>query len=144
MLQMIEAGSKGSYVNYNQVTTSLGQQIDFNGRIEPRLAKGTRTYPHFNKYDQGLRARGHVRGCFIKGLNPTEFFAHAQASRISLTDTSCKTAKTGYTNRKLIKSLERLQVIEARDGSKMVINMSSKQVLQFKYGSDNIDPTYKL
>lgn len=140
---MSQAGSKGSIINYNQIKTAVGQQIDEGTRIKPQFKD--RTLPHFNKYDETLEARGFVKSSFIKGLTPIEFFFHAKSSRDSLIDTACKTATTGYCSRKLVKSMERNVICDDGLGNRMVKNMDGdEEIISFRYGSDNLDPTYKI
>ena len=69
-----------------------------------------RTLPHYYKYDDSAEARGFVENSFISGQTPQEFFFHAMSGREGLIDTACKTASTGYIQRKLVKSMEDLYV----------------------------------
>lgn len=62
--------------------------------------------PHFNKFDYGPRSKGFVEGCYLKGLTPEEFYFHTMGGREGLIDTACKTATTGYIQRRLVKSIE--------------------------------------
>ena len=55
-----------------------------------------------------LEARGFVENSFISG-NPQEFFFTLWVVE-GLIDTACKTAATGYIQRKLVKSMEDLYV----------------------------------
>jgi len=142
LLAMIKSGSKGSMMNFNQITRIVGQQIVGAGRVLPEIADASRTLPHFKANDFGLYSRGFVKNSYLKGLTPTEFFFHAQAGRIGCIDTSCKTASTGYTFRKLVKSLERCIVDYGPDGEMIVKNMATNQIVQFKYGEDSFDGTF--
>jgi DNA-directed RNA polymerase II subunit RPB1 len=142
LLDMINAGSKGSISNFNQITRVVGQQIEGEGRISKRFSGGTRTMPHFTKFDHSAATRGLVKNSFINGLTPQEFFMHAMGGRIGLIDTAIKTSETGAQNRRLIKVLEPLTVIEHGNGERAVINQSNKRVVQFHYGGDSYDATY--
>ena len=62
--------------------------------------------PHFMKDDLGPESRGFVENSYLKGLSPQEFYFHAMGGREGLIDTACKTAETGYIQRRLVKSLE--------------------------------------
>ena len=88
LLNMIESGSKGKTVNFQQMTACLGPQ-SIEGR---RVTDGFngRTLPHFTKYDDGPEARGFVEHSFIEGLTPHEFFFHSMAGRIGLIDTAVR------------------------------------------------------
>ena len=58
------------------------------------------------KDDLGPESRGFVENSYLKGLSPQEFYFHAMGGREGLIDTACKTAETGYIQRRLVKSLE--------------------------------------
>lgn len=62
--------------------------------------------------------------------------------RIGLIDTSCKTADTGATQRRLVKVLENAVIKEDGYGGRMVVNGSTGQIIQFNYGEDDFDGTY--
>ena len=136
------ARSKGNVTNWNQITRCVGQQMDTSGRVAKRMSHGTRTLPHFSKYDPGLDANGFVHSSFVKGLRPHEFFFHALSSRLGLVDTSQKTAVSGYAQRKLIKTLEQLQVTQGPDDTRPVVNMATGAIVQFNAGEDGRDAAY--
>mgnify|MGYP002700427762 CR=1 FL=1 len=129
---MADSGSKGSIVNICQIAGCLGQQNVQGQRIPERL-RG-RTLPHFSKGDRGAKAKGFISSNYYNGLQPSEFFFHAMAGREGLIDTACKTATTGYTERKLVKALEDLVVQYDK-----TVRTASGQVVQFIYGDDNFD-----
>lgn len=133
LLNMINAGSKGSTSNLDQIMCLLGQQ-KIDGRRIP-YGFTDRTLPHYCKFDDSPEARGYITNNFIIGLNPQEFYFHAMSGRIGLIDTAVKTSSTGYIQRKLVKSLEDLKVVY--DGS---VRTSNNNIVQFLYGDDGIDP----
>lgn len=132
--QMIMAGSKGSYINISQVTSCVGQQ-NVEGKRIP-FGFRHRTLPHFAKNDYGPESRGFVTNSYLSGLNPEEFFFHAMGGREGLIDTACKTAETGYIQRRIVKALEDAKV--EYDGSVR----AATTVYQFIYGDDNFDSTF--
>jgi len=69
-------------------------------------------------------------------MTPTEFWHHATAAREGMIETAIKTAKCGYTMRKMVKCLENLVV--QIDGS--VRSISTGSVVQMTYGEDGINP----
>lgn len=140
LLQMIQGGSKGSLLNFNQITRCVGQQLETEGRIARRFKD--RCLPHFPKFDTSVESRGLVRESFVRGLGPAAFFFHAMGGRIGLIDTACKTSVTGAQHRRLVKSLEALVVQDAGGGERLVVNSSTGSVVQFAYGEDNLDGTY--
>ena len=44
------------------------------------------------------------------GLTPQEFYFHAMGGREGVIDTACKTAETGYIQRRLVKAMEDVMV----------------------------------
>ncbi|KAA0175636.1 hypothetical protein FNF27_02718 [Cafeteria roenbergensis] len=143
---MMYAGSKGGENNISQIIACVGQQ-NVEGK---RIAFGfrDRTLPHFGKHDHGTLSRGFVENSYVKGLLPQEFFFHMMGGREGLIDTACKTAETGYIQRRLVKALEDLKV--EYDGT---VRNAEGNVVQFLYGEDGMDgrwmesqsfPTYKL
>lgn len=142
LLDMINSGSKGSIVNFNQITRVVGQQIEDTGRIAQRMSNNTRVLPHFTKNDPRAGTRGLVKSSFIKGLKPHEFFMHAMGGRIGLIDTACKTSVTGAQYRRLVKVLEPLIIKDVGNGKRAVINQTTDQMVQFEYGENSYDATY--
>ncbi|KAJ2944679.1 hypothetical protein O0L34_g4036 [Tuta absoluta] len=63
--------------------------------------------------------------------------AHTMGGREGLVDTAVKTAETGYLQRRLVKSLEDLVL-----HYDMTVRNATGEVIQFKYGSDGLDPSY--
>lgn len=129
---MIESGSKGSYVNMVQMMGCVGQQ-NVDGKRVPYGFDG-RTLPHYCKYDDGPESRGFVRSSFARGLTPQEFFFHAMGGREGLIDTAVRTADIGYAQRKLVKAMEDLRVAHDRS-----VRNASGGLVQFRYGEDAMD-----
>jgi DNA-directed RNA polymerase II subunit RPB1 len=129
---MFNAGSKGSEINIQQMTSCLGQQ-NVDGKRIP-YGFENRTLPHFTKFDDSAAARGFVESSYINGLSPHELFFHAMGGRIGLIDTAVKTSTTGYIQRRLIKALEDLMV-----NYDMTIRTNKNKIVQFSYGDDSVD-----
>lgn len=132
--QMVYAGSKGSVINISQIAATVGQQNVEGGRVP--FGFRNRSLPYFAQFDNRAEAKGFVKSSYIKGLNPTEFFFHAMGGREGLIDTACKTAETGYIQRRLVKAME--DVVVAYDST---VRTSNGFVLQFLYGEDGMDGT---
>jgi len=132
---MVTAGSKGSFINISQIIACVGQQNVEGKRIPYGFRK--RTLPHFSKDDLGPESRGFVENSYLRGLTPQEFFFHAMGGREGLIDTACKTAETGYIQRRLVKAME--TVMARYDGT---VRTSSGQVVQFLYGEDGMDAVW--
>ena len=129
---MVAAGSKGSYLNISQITAVVGQQNVGGKRIPYGFRK--RTLPHFTQDDYGPESRGFVQNSYLEGLTPSEFFFHMSGGREGLIDTACKTAETGYIQRKLIKALEDIFV-----GYDATVRDAQGRIVQFLYGEEGYD-----
>jgi len=136
MHTIVVAGSKGSSLNIVQVMALVGQQ-NLMGMRMPNGFK-SRTLPHFYKDDIGPAAKGFVANSFVGGLNPTEFWFHAVGGREGCVDTAVKTASTGYTQRRIIKTMEDMMV--AYDGT---VRGPGNSIVQFLYGDDGIDGQFR-
>ncbi|KAJ1965570.1 DNA-directed RNA polymerase II core subunit rpo21 [Dipsacomyces acuminosporus] len=130
--QMVDAGSKGSFINVSQMTACVGQQ-NVEGKRIPFGFK-YRSLPHFAKDDYSPESKGFVENSYLRGLTPQEFYFHAMGGREGLIDTAVKTAETGYIQRRLVKALE--DIMAQYDGT---IRNSLGQVVQFIYGEDGMD-----
>jgi len=134
-INMVNSGSKGKELNIGQMVSCLGQQNIDSQRIPNGF--NDRTLPHYYKYDDSAEARGFVENSFISGQTPQEFFFHAMSGREGLIDTACKTASTGYIQRKLVKSMEDLHV-----NNDLSVRNSSDCIYQFIYGEDGMESIY--
>jgi len=132
---MVTAGSKGSFINISQIIACVGQQNVEGKRIPYGFKR--RTLPHFSKDDIGSESRGFVENSYLRGLSPQEFFFHAMGGREGLIDTACKTAETGYIQRRLVKAME--TVMARYDGT---LRTSGGQIVQFLYGEDGMDAVW--
>ncbi|EJK46059.1 hypothetical protein THAOC_35301 [Thalassiosira oceanica] len=132
---MVTAGSKGSFINISQIIACVGQQNVEGNRIPYGFKR--RTLPHFQKDDLGPESRGFVENSYLFGLTPQEFFFHAMGGREGLIDTACKTAETGYIQRRLVKAME--TVMARYDGT---LRTSGGQIVQFLYGEDGMDAVW--
>lgn len=132
-LIMAMCGSKGSYINISQMIACVGQQV-LNGHRVPNGFED-RSLPHFERHSKVPGAKGFISNSFYSGLTPSEFFFHAMSGREGLVDTAVKTAETGYMQRRLVKSLEDLCC-----HYDTTVRSSSGDVVQFRYGSDGLDP----
>lgn len=134
-LKMVMAGSKGDLINMAQVMCLFGQ-AEVAGTRAP-LYFSSRSLPHYAKFDNSPEARGFSKHSYKDGLEPNECYFAACSTRIGLIDKTVKTADTGYTQRRLIKSMEDLMV--HFDGS---VRTANNSILQFAYGDDFFDATF--
>ena len=132
ILIMANSGARGSLLNMSLLSASVGQ-LSLRGT---RIQRGyrDRTLPHFKWGDVGPAAGGFVRHSYKGGLTPTEFFFNAITGRDTIMDTSMRTPKSGYLQRRLINAMQDLKV----DNNHAVINASGN-IIQFMYGADGID-----
>ena len=122
-------------MNISQIMACVGQQ-NVDGKRIP-FGFNRRSLPHFSKDDFGPESKGFVSNCYVSGLTPQEFYFHAMGGREGLIDTACKTAETGYIQRRLIKAMEDVQV--KYDAT---VRTSKDLLIQFIYGEDGLDATY--
>ena len=130
---MASTGAKGTQLNIAQMAACVGQQSIRGERILRGYRK--RSLPHFKKNDIGPIARGFVRANYRSGLNPTEFFFHAQGGREGLVDTAVRTSTSGYLQRRLVNALQDLHV-----NYDIIVRTTEGDVVQMKYGEDGVDP----
>jgi len=127
-----KSGARGKLLNLSMVAACIGQMA-LRGK---RIIKGyyERALPHFNRGDLGADPHGFSSHGYKAGLNVYEFFFHSIAGRNSLMDTSMRTPKSGYLQRRLINSLQDIKV--SYDGS---VRDSNNNIIQFTYGEDGVD-----
>ena len=108
---LIEAGSKGNWINLVQITGCVGQQYLFGKKVHPVNDGKT------------LEEQGFIRNCYFDGLTPIEFWSHLIAARDAICSTATGTAVTGYLQRKLVKHCE-FQIVQydgtIREGKKIM------------------------
>ncbi len=132
---MTKSGARGNILNLGQMSAVVGQQAIRGERINRGYSM--RTLPHFKVNDLTPKARGFVASSYRNGLKPVEFFFHAMGGREGLVDTAVRTSTSGYMQRRLVNALQDM-VIE-NDGT---VRNSDKNVIQFKFGDDGIEPTH--
>jgi DNA-directed RNA polymerase subunit A' len=132
---MTKSGARGNILNLGQMSAVVGQQAIRGERINRGYS--LRTLPHFKINDLSPRSRGFVESSYRNGLLPVEFFFHAMGGREGLVDTAVRTSTSGYMQRRLVNALQDM-VIE-NDGT---VRNSDKNIIQFSYGDDGIDPMH--
>ncbi|KAM6592751.1 hypothetical protein CsatA_000454 [Cannabis sativa] len=129
---MTTSGAKGGAVNFQQISSHLGQQ-ELEGKRVPRMVSG-KTLPCFPPWDWASRAGGLVVDRFLSGLRPQEYYFHCMAGREGLVDTAVKTSRSGYLQRCLVKNMEGLKV-----NYDHTVRDSDGSIVQFRYGEDGVD-----
>ncbi|MGV9141380.1 MAG: hypothetical protein ACOC1X_00415, partial [Promethearchaeota archaeon] len=76
-----------------------------------------------------------VASSYREGLKPAEFFFHAMGGREGLVDTAVRTSTSGYMQRRLVNALQ--DMVVENDGT---VRNSDKNIIQFRYGDDSINP----
>ncbi|KAK9123096.1 hypothetical protein Sjap_012698 [Stephania japonica] len=79
---MTASGAKGSQVNFQQISSLLGQQ-ELEGKRVPRMISG-KTLPCFPPWDPSSRAGGFISDRYLTGLRPQEYYFHCMAGREGL------------------------------------------------------------
>jgi DNA-directed RNA polymerase II subunit RPB1 len=133
ILIMANSGAKGTVFNAIQMSSALGQQKVSGKRIQTNLA-GERALPCIDPKSKDPKDRGYVTNSFGSGLEPKEFFFHAQGGREGLTDTAVNTAQTGFLQHQIIKSAEDIHI--SPDYS---VRSADAAIVQFVYGDDGMD-----
>ncbi|TXT59530.1 MAG: DNA-directed RNA polymerase subunit A' [Promethearchaeota archaeon] len=130
---MTKSGARGNILNLGQMSAVVGQQAIRGERINRGYTN--RTLPHFKENDLSPKARGFVASSYREGLKPAEFFFHAMGGREGLVDTAVRTSTSGYMQRRLVNALQ--DMVVENDGT---VRNSDKNIIQFKYGDDSINP----
>lgn len=130
---MMTSGSKGSFINMEQICACIGQQL-IDEKIIP-LGFHNRTLPHFTQFDSSATARGFIENSFVSGMKPAEFFFHAMAGIDKLLQTSRKSRESAGIAKWLMENLGDLKVTYGQ-----VVANSKGDVMQFVYGDDGMDP----
>jgi DNA-directed RNA polymerase beta' subunit len=86
----------------------------------------------FSSIKTYFESGGFITSSLLQGLNPQEFFFHAMGGRDGLLETSCKTAVTGYLERRLTKVCEDIQV----DYNHNVVNTINGKCIQMNQQVD--------
>lgn len=128
LAKTISSGSKGNQINVAQIMACVGQQCVEGQRIKPPAL------PMYPPSDHSSASRGFVANPYLDGLEPEEFFYHAEGGREGLVDTAVKTARTGYIQRRLVKGME--AKVTASDAS---VRAANGHVTEFVYGGDGWD-----
>ncbi|MCH84355.1 DNA-directed RNA polymerase I subunit RPA1-like [Trifolium medium] len=76
---MTTSGAKGSMVNFQQISSYLGQQT-LEGKRVPCMVSG-KTLPCFPSWDCSPRAGGFIIDRFLTALRPQEYYFHCMAGR---------------------------------------------------------------
>lgn len=132
MWLMVKSGARGSILNVSFMSAIVGQ-MNLRGF---RISKGyyQRTLPHFKRKDLGTTSHGFIRHGYKGGLTPFEFYFQAVSGRDALMDTSMRTPKSGYLQRRLINALQ-----DVRVKYDTTVRDASDNVIQFVYGEDGVD-----
>lgn len=131
-LYIVASGAKGTASNFAQVLGSVGpQQRDL---IDINPVTG-RSLPFSERFTKDPVANGFCASSYGKGLDPIEFWHHAQASRGNIIESNLKPKDTGYFYRKAWIMMG--DILTYEDGS---ARNESGRVVQFAYGGDMFDP----
>lgn len=126
---MKESGSKGKKEGMMNVVGYCGQIQIENTIPVKKITNKKRWLSNFSIYDRSIYSTGYSNRSYLEGMEPESFFASAQAGRLSVIDRTLSTARTGYLQRRLVKSQEDL--IMGYDGA---VYSQSGSIIQFSYG----------
>ena len=119
-------GPRETLFTNTQMRGSVGQQANEGTRIYSACGSRTMSCDRHGEIVPSPESNGLVVGSYERGVTPTEYYFHLIGGREGLTDTAVKTAETGYLQRKLVKSMESLQV---KHGG--LVKNSIGEVIQF-------------
>lgn len=131
---MVLAGSKGNNINICQIMLCVGQNC-VNGERIGRDGPDKRTLPGYAQGDASVDGAGFVSNSYLLGLTASEAFFHAKGGREGLVDTSVKTSRTGYIQRRLVKGMESHRVEHD-----LTVRDASNNIVEFIYGGDGLNP----
>lgn len=130
LVHIIRSGTKGSSTNIMQLMSCLGETVLLGTTI--RLPTS-----HFHQDEsESLAAKGFIHSSFSTGLKPYESFCHFASGREGLLDTSSKTGRVGYLQRKMARMLGDLRV--ETDGT---VRDAETRIVMHKYGGDGFQPS---
>ncbi|MEM5828322.1 MAG: DNA-directed RNA polymerase subunit A' [Candidatus Aenigmatarchaeota archaeon] len=130
---MAASGARGSLINIFQVSGVIGQAKIMGKRIS--IGYYERTFPHFERGDIRLEAKGFIARGYYKGLKPLEAFFDIMNQREALMDKGVKTRQSGYLERRFIGALNDLRVEED-----LSVRDAADNIIQFIAFDDGIDP----
>lgn len=130
---MAKSGARGGAVQLSQIGGFVGQQTLQGDRIHRGYKD--RTLSLYKRGELSSHAHGFVSSSFKEGLSPAEFYFLVMNGREGLMDTSLRTRKSGYMERRLVNALQDL-VVEY-DGT---VRDNRKVIVQFQPGEDGVDP----
>ncbi len=132
-VNMAKSGARGGMVQLSQIAGVVGQQTLEGNRIHRGYKD--RTLSLFERGELSPKAHGFVSSSFKSGLSPEEFYFLVMNGREGLMDTSLRTRKSGYMERRLVNALQDLKV--ETDGT---VRDNRKTIIQFTPGEDGVDP----
>ena len=135
LIQMQEAGAKGSIVGYSKISAAVGQIFSQGGFPKCNISRGTRStfYQHFGS--DNIEDRGFCTNSFAKGLNPIEMIYVSLSGVEGLLGGLTKTPESGDIFRKIRIYLQGMTIHP--DGS---VRDEQNNIIQTTYGYDGIDP----
>ena len=136
ILTTINSESKGNLANNVQMLAMFGQQNVEGMRIQmDRLGV---VLPYYQKYELAPEARGFISKSYTQGLNPLHQIHTGHGGRQLNVLATTKTSKSGYMQRRLVKTMEAL--VATYD---FTIRYAGRRITQFAFGDNHIN-TEKL
>jgi hypothetical protein len=135
---IIKSKSKGKPAEFSRMMVDL-QQMTINGqRLPTTLAGGTRRLPYYAKGEKSLESGGFINNSYIRGLEPDEYYQHAEGSRLGIVESQVKTPDVGDDHRKLVKTTEDLRTSQTN----AVINQAVGTTISFAFGNHSLSPIH--
>ena len=138
-LVAIDSGAKGALFNISQITSLLGQSIVGGTRIKKTLNNCKRSMPHYAFHlspEDSFESQGFITSSFAQGLSPREFFFHSMTGREGVADSAIETATSGYSQRRIVKTMEDVTI-----GTDGTVRDGQRNILSFVYGDMGLNPS---
>lgn len=131
---MIDSRARGKLFNLTQSKFGLSQQTKSGRRLAAEISGNRRVVPFFMENDIGPEALGWIDQSYINGLSVTSYISASIPNRQTQTDTSLKTAHTGYMQRRLQASMGDYSIMP--DGS---VRNEKGEIITYLYGGHGFD-----
>ena len=132
IFHITNSGAKGSNLNFQQITATIGQQLVKTGLIEGDYST-QRIYSCSTK-SSVAKDKGFILSSYVEGMDPTEYYSSSIAARQSLIDVQLKTKKSGYAERRLTHALQDLT-----SRPDLSIRTASDEIVQYAGGDSGVD-----
>ncbi len=130
---MTKSGARGSWQNFIQINSTVGQMVVDGKRLEKGYQK--RIIPHQPKGTLQPQDRGFIPNSFKEGLTPIQLFQNSMNGRDSEIDSALNTQDSGYLYKRAANAFIDLKIEQDK-----TVRNAENEIIQFNYGEDKIHP----